>query len=106
MIFVESSVSTRQPTVISKILRDWSNGSRPFSGEDANLGNFRPGPGTAARIVIPHSLKAWEPEVPVMIARAVMNADSWFLDATGNPAVITRLADDIEAALNALKASR
>ncbi|MDQ3702796.1 MAG: hypothetical protein M3442_18000 [Chloroflexota bacterium] len=92
-----------QTLICSKIIRDWSNGSRPLSAADLNLGNFQPGPGMTARLVMPHSVRSWDAEVPVVLARAVVSADAWQLDFTGRPAVMQKLAAEIDAALTVLK---
>lgn len=98
--------AVQQNLVCSKIVRDWAGGTRPLSATDLNLGNFRPGPGMTARIVMPHSVRAWDPEVPVVIARAVLAADGWMLDFTARPDLMARLAREIAEAVEALKASR
>lgn len=88
----------------TKVVRDW-DGNGILTGRGLNLSDFRPGPGSVARLVLPHATKGWTPDVPGVIARAVAHADDWHLDFTGRPQVIAPLVREVQQALAALRAT-
>lgn len=91
--------------VVSKMIKDWSKQGR-LRPEDLNVGGYNPGPGTVARLVVPHSIREWDDAVPAILARAVADADSFFIDCTARPDLMARLSREITEAVEALKASR